>query len=668
MATPIAKPILEPTEATWRRIEELLAEIAESGSHTSDRGVYLQNLLERLLEVLDAPGGIIWTADSPQEPQIGASAHRIAEPPWLNEGLNVHRRLADNAILGKHPNTVFPGRKTPPESSAHESSRRAVVLQPILSTGECYGVIEIICPAEWPESSRQLALEVLEPIAELCADFERRRRLHELAERESVTQQLDALLRSLYASLNLDEVAYLLANEGRQFLECDRVTVLIARGRRLRTVSVSGVAVADCRADLLRRLESLCDAASSGTEPLIAFGAGGQPAVPLPEQLSVPLQAYLNVSPVRWLMILPLRLPGDHSKGASLGALVLEQFSSDPPVEIERRAVVLAPHASLVLRNALFVSQIPFGRRLLAQFSAARGPARRRRWIVTAFLAAALATMCLVPSEFTVTARGELQPQLWQDVFAPEDGTVDELLVNENDAVVRGQPLVTLRNPGLELELKRVLGELQSSRERLAAIRTARIEGNSGDPMPTGSMSRLSGEEAEVTAQLASLERQLSLLNSQQADLIVRSPLTGRVLTWDVEHLLRGRPVKRGQALLTVADVDGPWQVELRLPDKYAGHVLAARQALGPELAVDYILATDPGHRHSSRIATMALATESDEQNEPAVLVTAAVAPGGMLQPRPRSAVTARIHCGRRSLAYVWLHDAIDSFRRILFF
>jgi hypothetical protein len=64
----------------------------------------------------------------------------------------------------------------------------------------------------------------------------------------------------------------------------------------------------------------------------------------------------------------------------------------------------------------------------------------------------------------------------------------------------------------------------------------------------------------------------------------------------------------------------------------------------------------------------MALATESDDRDEPSVLVTADVADSSVDQLRPRAAVMARIHCGRRPLVYVWLHDAIDSLRRLLLF
>jgi hypothetical protein len=60
----------------------------------------------------------------------------------------------------------------------------------------------------------------------------------------------------------------------------------------------------------------------------------------------------------------------------------------------------------------------------------------------------------------------------------------------------------------------------------------------------------------------------------------VKSPLGGQVVTWDLKNRLPiGRPVNRGQVLLCVADPDGPWQLELHMPEHRVGHVVQQQQA-----------------------------------------------------------------------------------------
>jgi hypothetical protein len=39
-----------------------------------------------------------------------------------------------------------------------------------------------------------------------------------------------------------------------------------------------------------------------------------------------------------------------------------------------------------------------------------------------------------------------------------------------------------------------------------------------------------------------------------------------------------------------------------------------------------------------------------------------------LTDPRPDATATAKVHCGRRSIGYVWLHDLFEWFQtRVLF-
>jgi multidrug efflux pump subunit AcrA (membrane-fusion protein) len=267
----------------------------------------------------------------------------------------------------------------------------------------------------------------------------------------------------------------------------------------------------------------------------------------------------------------------------------------------------------------------------------------------------------IIPASFEIEAGGELQPRIQRDVFATDDAVVDELKVDHDDRVEAGQVLAILRNPQLDLEFKRVSGELQSTRENLAAVQAARVELAVESAGRAAGAARLSGEEASLKALLASFERQLGLLDEQQAALVVRSPIAGRVLTWDLPQLLQSRPVQRGQVLMKVADPEGPWILELHVPERRIGHLLGARQGAGTPQAVTYILATDPARKHRAQVDTVAASVEPGNDQEPSVLVTAVVNRGELDNPRPGAGATGRVYCGLRPVAYVWLHDLIDA-------
>jgi hypothetical protein len=164
------------------------------------------------------------------------------------------------------------------------------------------------------------------------------------------------------------------------------------------------------------------------------------------------------------------------------------------------------------------------------------------------------------------------------------------------------------------------------------------------------------------------LGRQRELIEQQLAALTLRSPIRGKVLTWDLATQLAARPVERGQALLTIGDTEGPWVVEMRIADKDFGHVRRARRRLRPGLDVEFLLAADPGHSYRGTIRDVAQVAQADDQLVSSVFVTIATDRQQFANVHAGTTAIPRIHCGRQALGYVWLHDLLDAIRtRVLF-
>ncbi len=186
----------------------------------------------------------------------------------------------------------------------------------------------------------------------------------------------------------------------------------------------------------------------------------------------------------------------------------------------------------------------------------------------------------------------------------------------------------------------------------------------------TEKINQLTAEQEEVKSLLDSLHKQQAILMAERKDLELRSPIAGTVLTWNAKDLLAARPVSRGQALLTVDDLSGPWVAELQVADNRIGHVLDAQEREKAELPATFILATEPGMNHDGRLARVALTTETDKTTGSTVQVTVdfdrSTIPAEQL--RPGATVVAKIHCGRRSLGYVWLHELWETIQsKVLF-
>jgi hypothetical protein len=113
--------------------------------------------------------------------------------------------------------------------------------------------------------------------------------------------------------------------------------------------------------------------------------------------------------------------------------------------------------------------------------------------------------------------------------------------------------------------------------------------------------------------------------------------------------------------LLTVADLSGPWELELRIDDADAGHVVEAWEASGEDLQVEFRLASDPGQRYTGRLIRLADATDLDPSGVPVLSATVALENANIQHGRPGASVVAWIRCGQRSIGFVWFRQIIEA-------
>ena len=119
---------------------------------------------------------------------------------------------------------------------------------------------------------------------------------------------------------------------------------------------------------------------------------------------------------------------------------------------------------------------------------------------------------------------------------------------------------------------------------------------------------------------------------------------------------------------MRVADTDGEWQLELRMPEDRIGHIAKAQRQLGAELPVTYILATEPGAKREGTVKEVHLIAEVHEEEGSTVLMKVKIDKSELGTLRPGMNVTAKVYCGKRAIGYVWFHDLVAFIQsRVLF-
>jgi multidrug efflux pump subunit AcrA (membrane-fusion protein) len=406
-------------------------------------------------------------------------------------------------------------------------------------------------------------------------------------------------------------------------------------------------------------LEKFVAAVIESGEPFRYDGAQSADA----PQMGELLHQYLDHGHPRRLWVIPLLASRDNEPRAResvFGAMVVEHYSASADEMMENRAKSVGNQGGIALFNALrygSLPTLPFARRRDIRYGGAFSK-------LTFGLVALLCTvimLILIPADLYVSAQGELQPQELHHVFAPVDGQTSRLAVSHGDHINKGDVLLELISPRLDLEVQRVQGEYDTTRQRLLAIEASLLQPRRTDQDVAVQNSQLASQHEELKQMLESQKQQLRLLHQERAKLVVRSPASGNVLTWNLDVLLQDRPVQRGEVLVSVANLAGEWTAELHVPDNRIGYLLEAQSQHSGPLNISFELATDRGNPYHGTVRQIASRTELNESNRPIVRVTMDVDEDARAVLRPGATVFAKVHCGRRSIGYVWFHDLIDA-------
>jgi multidrug efflux pump subunit AcrA (membrane-fusion protein) len=327
-------------------------------------------------------------------------------------------------------------------------------------------------------------------------------------------------------------------------------------------------------------------------------------------------------------------------------------------------------HAARALNNSLMHSDLflmpvwKFFSRITWLF---RGTAFPKTMTVLALVAIGLLAMFLVPIDFDLKADGALKPVVQRQVFSPENGEIEEVLVDHGDIVTEGQPLVILRNRDLEVEYKRLVGEREQTLEQLSV--TGRLAGSPN--LPQAERVQAQGQLAEQRIRYETLNEQLRLIEERREQLVRRSPINGVVMDWKLRERLRARPVVIGQVLVNVADTTQDWEIELLMPEKRMKHLDDAVVASGQQsLNVSFVLASDPSNYHSGKLPVDAIHARAQMDTNEGTVVKMRVLPdtAAKLTRRPNTTVIAKVNCGKRSAAFVWFHEVVEWFQANVLF
>lgn len=678
----INQQTVEETKAQIRGLVNEIAQLVKSGATPEE---FYPELLSRVITALAAAGGAIWLLD--EDRQLRLQYQINAEPSVLNSDNDDavrHNRLIHRVANGGQSLLVPPYSGTTDGEAEGNPTRYLLVLGALKHDGQHDGLIEIFQRPDTAPDTQRGYLRFVQQMCDLASEWLRSKKLRTLGDRQTLWQQADSFARASHESLDLKETAYIVANEGRRLIGCDRVSVAIKKGRQCKVQAISGQDTIENRSNIVAALNNLATRVVAAGEPLWHDGSTED----LPPQIEEALEDYVDQSYGRHIVVLPLREPerrlgisqdagaageidrDNAHRGEVIGALIVEQIESDIPHDIfKARCDLIYEHGTRAIANSMSHSNLflmPLWRTLGRATWVLRARTLPKTLAVIGLILAIILGLTFIKKDFTLEAEGTLLPLERREIFAPIDGEVVDVLVDHDDEVMVGQELLRMRNRDLEIQLTEVDGQILTT-----LAEKTRVQGQLGlrRQLEDSDRRSLEAEESKLATEYKVLLQKRDLYRKRAEELVVRSPINGRIVSWDVEKTLRSRPIMTGQVLLEVADLNEPLFLEVELPEKREGHLdefIAKEDLSGPDdsLGVSYILATDPDEPLEATLMlnSISMRADSDEEHGAVIKMKAIPEQASLraLNPRPGAKVIAKIYCGRRSSGFVFFHEIYE--------
>ena len=656
-------------DKTKRQIQSLVGEIGELARSGCSTAEFFEGFLNRTVVALASQGGAVWLDES-NSGNCSLKYHINLDNTGLIDNEAAQRKhglLLERLRQSGQPELIPANSAVPGAEEAGNPTNHLLIVSPISVGNQTVGLIEIFQRTGAGPATQRGYLRFLTQMCDIASNYLQVQKIESFDEQKALWQRLDSFVSSIHQSLDPEQAAYIIANEGRRIIESDRVCVALQSGGRCRIKAVSGLDSIERRSDQIKKLQQLTAAVLKSKESLWYSGDDEN----LPPQIESRLHNYIDKSHTKMLAIVLLQdtqlaaaNETDVRPEQTVGALIVEQLKdSEISVPLKRRVEAVATHSQIALANAaehngLFL--LPLWKSLGKMTRPFRGSRLPKTLLMLGTLAAITAFFALFPYPFNISSNGQLQPIVQKEVFVNVDGVLQDVYVTDNQVmpVKKGTPLAKMTNNELMVQIENLQGQIAQTNEQIR-----NFERQQSQQLDNFDSIMLYGELLKARAKIKSWENELQIKKKHAAQLLVVSPVDGFVVNWQVRQNLLMRPVKRGQNLMTVVDPSGGWQLELEIPERRMGHLLKRMEEANTPVQVEFSLVSDPSSAITGSLEKVdqTLDVYSDDGNSAKAIVrfdNKQISPE-LLKSGTR--IKARLHCGTRSIGYVWFHELFES-------
>ncbi|MCZ7564300.1 MAG: HlyD family efflux transporter periplasmic adaptor subunit [Burkholderiales bacterium] len=442
---------------------------------------------------------------------------------------------------------------TTPRAGESDAPAGHFVAYPVEAVGMLQGVV-VLDLAPRPDADLQAALRQLHWGAAGLALFFARNAVAKTNARRERLQSVLEIVAAGAVQERFTAAAMAIANELATRLRCDRVSIGLFHGRKLRVDAVSHSAQFQERTNLMRAVAAAMEEAIDQSAT-VAYPAVGEGAPAVNRAHEALMQGHGGGA----TLTVPLM-----AGSRACGALTLERpaerpFDADTVGICEAVAGLAGPMLDVHRREDHWL----LGRAIERSGETLRkllGPRHAGLKLGAILVTTLLAFMSLGKGTFRVSATTLLEPLVQQAAVAPFDGYIREAPARAGDIVEAGAVLARLDDRELRLErLKWMSQEEEFSKQFRQAM---------ADRNPA--------QVQIVTAQLEQARAQAARANDQLERTTIAAPFDGIVVAGDLTQQL-GAPVEKGKVLFEVAPL-ASFRVVIKADERDVAYVQAGQR------------------------------------------------------------------------------------------
>jgi RNA polymerase sigma factor (sigma-70 family) len=226
--------------------------------------------------------------------------------------------------------------------------------------------------------------------------------------------------------------------------------------------------------------------------------------------------------------------------------------------------------------------------------------------------------------ENRIQVKGQLLQQNRCQVFSAVEGTVVGFGagVEPGAAVEKDQPLIRMYDVQLEMKIREIQQRIEAAEKAIASLRKQRDQSGQSATDKARIASEMADTKAEIDltstellayqGQLLAWQEETHSDKDKPGEFWVLAPITGNILSSNFKQNLTNRYVKPSQPLLQIRDKDGPWEIELKIPQELIGRILQAFDPRNPgaELDVELQLVSAPEKIFPGKLSRTRIAAE----------------------------------------------------------